>query len=42
VQLGVHLDGDWLMLRRALGTAFVLALVAWIAAFWRDRRAPSR
>jgi len=42
VRLGVQLDGEWLVLRRSLGTAFALALVAWIAAVWRERRTASR
>jgi len=36
---GVDLDGGWLILRIVLSVAFTVALVAWIVAMWRERKA---
>jgi uncharacterized membrane protein len=36
---GVELNGDWRFVRIALSVVFMIALVAWIVALWRERMA---
>lgn len=42
VALGVEFEGGWMVVRYVLSAIFLIALVAWLVALWREWRARTR
>jgi hypothetical protein len=42
VAVGVEFDGAWMIVRYLLSAIFIVALVVWLAALWRERRTRTR